>query len=90
MTVFVVAYDLNSPGQRYKPLINELQRIDSFWAQQSLWFVDVPQTQIQLRNVLQSYLDTNDTLWVQHVRSGDWASTNMTALAIWLQARGIA
>lgn len=88
MAVFSVAYDLNRPGQRYPELIAELNRIDSFHAQKSLWLVDVPQTRFQLRNALQTYLDTNDKLWVQRVWSGDWASTNMIGAATWLAARG--
>lgn len=89
MTVYLIAYDLNSPGQLHGAMIDELRSVDSFHAQKSFWFVDVPQTARQLRNALQTYLDGNDTLFVQVVVSGCWASTNMDAAAKWLAARGV-
>ncbi len=89
MAVFVVAYDLNKPRQNYEALLAELRRIDSFHAQKSLWFVDVPQTRFQLRNALATYLDSNDTLWVHRIFAGQWASWEMPGAAAWLAAHGV-
>ncbi|MDZ4775622.1 MAG: hypothetical protein SGJ23_02430 [Alphaproteobacteria bacterium] len=80
MTIFVVGYDLNSPGQDYVSLIAELRRVKGAKLLESTWIVDVNQTASQLRAALKTYGDSNDGYIVFEVTPfADWAVQNVSA-----------
>ena len=89
MAVFIVAYDLNTPGKTYSELIAEIKKLQNCKPQKSLWFVEWSGTRTALRDKLGAHIDSNDTLLVSQVFKQCWASSNMAACAGWLEARGL-
>jgi hypothetical protein len=73
MSVYVVSYDLNKHGQNYSCLTEKLNGYPVHWhAQGSVWFIDTAQSAAEVRDHLQSCLDTNDKLIVARL-SGEAA-----------------
>lgn len=60
-----ISYDLNSPGQRYEAVIEEIKSIGG-WAnvQKSLWYVSSDLTAKQVVDRIWSKMDRNDSLIV--------------------------
>lgn len=89
MPVHIVNYDLNAPGQNYKNLIEELQRVGAIRYQKSAWLIDNSQSAAQLRDAIMTYLDENDNVFVAEIApDADWAAYNLTrASGLWLKAR---
>ena len=88
MALYAVTYDLNSPGQNYPKLIDQLRSVDHFHAQKSMWLINVNQTVYEVRNALGSLLDANDKLFVAHIIKGSFALQNMADASKWIEARG--
>lgn len=88
MSVFIVTYDLKKIGQNYTCITGKLEALKAFHAQGSVWFVNSNGTVAAIRNHLQPCLDANDILFVGLITKGNWASTNMTALATWMANNG--
>lgn len=89
MAVFIVSYDLLSPGQNYTALVNTLSRYDSFRAQQSTWLVNASTTSYGLRQTLGRLMDRNDKLIVSRMFTKQWATGNMPEAERWLRQRGL-
>ncbi len=87
MPVFVIAYDLRSPGKDYTSLISAIQAAPWCHAQGSVWFVEHPGPASVIRNILMGQMDANDVLFVDRV-SDAWAGKSMAACGKWLNARG--
>jgi len=65
MTAYIVSYDLNTQGQKYKCLTDKLEAYGTYWhAQGSVWIIISSQTATQVRDNLKSCLDSNDELFV--------------------------
>ena len=77
MKLFLVSYDLDSPGQDYGPLTKELGRLGKRITL-SDWVVEVAtRSAAQLRDVLRTYIDANDRLAVIELPVGlQWATYN--------------
>ncbi|MCG9699660.1 CRISPR-associated protein Cas2 [Vibrio natriegens] len=60
-----ISYDLNSPGQNYDNVIEEIKSLGS-WAkvQKSFWYVNSTLTASQARARVWAKMDTNDSLIV--------------------------
>lgn len=60
-----ISYDLNSPGQDYSPVIDEIKSLGS-WAKihKSYWYVNSPLSAEQAAKRVWSKMDTNDSLMV--------------------------
>ncbi len=65
MANLFISYDLNSPGQDYATIIEEIKSLGS-WAkvQKSLWYVQSTLTATQAKDRLTPHIDTNDSLIV--------------------------
>lgn len=75
---FLISYDLDKPGQNYEQLIIRLKAHGAVRVLFSQWVLSTTWTAEQLRNDLQSYLDSNDRLLVVEI-SGQWAYANIMA-----------
>jgi hypothetical protein len=65
MNTYIIAYDLNRPGQDYSTLIDAIKRLGSWWHYlDSAWILTSNRTATQIRDYLIPYLDTNDELIV--------------------------
>ncbi|MFF8326083.1 hypothetical protein ACH49M_12680 [Rhodococcus qingshengii] len=87
MATKLIAYDLNSPGQKYDDLIAAIKDLGAWWHHlDSTWLVKTTLTTSELRDVLQKHLDAGDELLVVDV-SGDsrsWRGFNDSA-SKWLK-----
>lgn len=61
----IISYDLNSPGQDYDKIFDEIKSLGS-WAkvQKSFWYVKSSLTSAEARDRLDSVIDSNDSLIV--------------------------
>lgn len=65
MTAYIVTYDLNQHGQNYNCIIKKLEAYGTHWhIQGSVWIVVSNQSAAQIRDNLNSCLDSNDELFV--------------------------
>lgn len=79
VATLLVAYDLNSPGQKYDKLIAALKEYGTWWHHlESTWLVKTTNSLKEVHDDLRQYLDDNDELLVIDV-SGDprsWSGFN--------------
>ncbi len=74
MAVFRVGYDLKKPGQNYPELITALSKVGRRILK-SDWIVDVDQTAVQLRDAVQSHIDSGDDVVVTEITiDAQWAT----------------
>lgn len=89
MKVYSVSYDLNSPGQKYENLYQELKNSNSWWHYlDSIWLIRTHETASQLSERIRKHLDNNDSLLVIRVtneyagwlpqKAWDWINQNVT------------
>ncbi|WP_147273285.1 hypothetical protein [Paracoccus lutimaris] len=88
MPIYLVAYDLNNPGQNYERITQTLKGFAHCHAQGSVWFVEAKGPTTALRDALAAVLDANDKLFVDEV-SGAWAGKSMPVCGKWLNDRGL-
>lgn len=68
MSVYCVSYDLNTPGQEYNDLNEELKNSQSWWHfLTSTWLIYTSESSQQLSDRLRAHLDDNDNLMVIRV-----------------------
>lgn len=79
--LFLINYDLCSPGQNYTDLVNAIQSYGS-WARisGSCWVIQTNKTAVEIRNHLMEFIDQNDSLFVCDFNK--WASWNITPEAL--------
>lgn len=70
----LISYDLNSPGQNYEKVIEEIQSLGN-WAkvQKSFWYVNSNLTASQAAERIWAKMDKNDSLFVVDSASNDAA-----------------
>lgn len=88
MPVYLIAYDLNRPGQKHDNLVEQLKDFSHCHAQGSVWFVEAKGPATALRDALAPFFDANDALFVDEI-SGSWAGHGMRVCGKWLNDRGI-
>ena len=76
MNRYLIAYDLDKPGQDYTLLIKRLNEHGATRLQYSLWALRTTWTAPQLRNDLKAYIDGNDMLLVAGL-NGETAWTSL-------------
>lgn len=81
--MYLITYDLNSPGQNYEALYNAIKEL-GHWrhALQNTWFVESNYSAGQIRDHLKKVVDSGDAIFVCEIK-GDWAAYGVTA-ASWL------
>jgi hypothetical protein len=87
MSVLLVSYDLNRPGQNYTGLYKELERWTRCRALESTWFLDTPDDPAAVRNALYKHIDTGDQLYVFRLRK-HWAAHKQDGCTEWLKDTG--
>ena len=76
MNLYVVSYDLVSPGKNYESLFSELVRLGGSRVLLSQWLVRSAFTSVQLRDHLRRFMDDNDRILV-NVMDQNWAGYNL-------------
>lgn len=75
MALHAVSYDLHNV-KNYDPLWDALKKSGGARILESLWLISVPQTSVQLKDALKTYVDGDDSIVVIELNpSSDWAST---------------
>ena len=87
MATYMIGYDLNSPGQDYRPLLEAIKALGAWWNHlDSTWIVRHPGPATAIRDALQRHLDANDELLVVRLAGeGAWKGFNDKGSA-WLKA----
>lgn len=78
--IYMISYDLNSPGQNYDKLISEIKTYNG-WCKvlKSLWFVYSDKTAADICNHLHQFVDQNDHIFVNELTTNrqGWLSQNV-------------
>ena len=83
--LYLILYDLNSPGQDYVDLYEQIKSYGIWWHHlDSTWIIKTKKTAAEIRDHLSKYIDDNDELLV--VRFGSsWAGHGLEKRAYdWL------
>ncbi|MER9450114.1 CRISPR-associated protein Cas2 [Mesorhizobium sp. M0254] len=83
MAIYIVTYDLNTPGKDYKDLLIAIRKYTHCHALKSAFFVDSAQTAQQIRDTLMKLIDGNDSLYVMRL-TGEWGSNRQMPCTAWL------
>lgn len=76
MNLYLINYDLHTPGKDYSALIDAIKSYGS-WAKicESCWAIKANSICADIRSYLKKYIDTNDRLFV--CAFSNWASYNL-------------
>lgn len=83
MAVYIVTYDLNAPGQDYRPLIAAIEKFTHCKALKSAYFIDSSQEPAQIRDALMKLVDSNDMLFVMELKKS-WGANRHSTATHWL------
>lgn len=84
--LYMICYDLNTPGQDYTKLHDKIKSFGTWWHHlDSTWIVKSKKLASEIRDDLDGFIDTNDELLV--VKFGDsWAGKGLEKRAYdWLK-----
>jgi hypothetical protein len=87
MSVYVISYDLNRPGQNYDDLFDAIKASGTDWwhCLTSTWLLVSNQSALQVANALWAHMDRNDKLLVNPITHGSaYAGFDGDCLA-WIQ-----
>jgi CRISPR/Cas system-associated endoribonuclease Cas2 len=84
MSVLLVGYDLDAPGQDYKPLWAALRRYTHHHALDSTWFLDTTKSASDVRDELKKLVDKNDQVFAFKLRK-NWAAARTDEGTAWLK-----
>lgn len=87
MSVLLVSYDLNSPGQDYDPVWAALRKYTHCHALESTWFLDTTKSPSEVRDQLCALVDKNDQIFVFRLRK-HWAACRSDPGTKWLKDAG--
>lgn len=78
MAVYIITYDLHTPGQKYECLTEKIEAYGYYWhTQQSVWVIKTDSSADAIRDNLSTCLDSNDKLFVAKLASeAAWAGLN--------------
>jgi hypothetical protein len=90
MTVFIITYDLNRPGQNYPDLMAELKKLEAHRALESFWLINLNNSAKEVVDHFKQFIDNNDAIWVSELVKGyhfvnaksgtkEWLSNNPPA-----------
>lgn len=86
MSVYLISYDLNKPGQDYSSLYEAIKNLGAWWHYlDSTWLVDTSLTSSQISNHLNSIIDKNDCLLIIRV-TNDYAGWLPEKAWAWLRS----
>jgi len=84
MSVYMVTYDLDAPGQDYGPLIKEIQAYTHCKCLKSAFFIDTAEDASTICTKLRKFIDQNDTLFVMELKK-HWSCNRKTDCTAWLK-----
>lgn len=84
MAVLLVGYDLRKQGRDYKRLIELIQTYTHCHALGSMWFIDTNKKPGEVRDHLDTALDSNDQLYVIRLHH-HWGASQKDECTDWLQ-----
>lgn len=87
MAVYALTYDLHKPDQDYEDLIQAIKSLGGYSHRfDSFWLVETSSTATEIRDNLQKYLDSNDSLFVIKTIK-HWSSWNLAEGGVdWLKS----
>ena len=89
MTIYLVSYDLNKPGQDYSAIIGAISRnYDHCQVLMSQWLISTDQTATEVYNNLIKYVDNTDGLLVTEVTDNSASYMNAEAIS-WAHHHGL-
>lgn len=79
MKLYMIGYDLNTPGQDYKDLIKKIKELaHGYWHHlDSTWLIRSELSAAQIRDQLTPHVDANDEILVNGLILGDWATVGI-------------
>lgn len=86
LLVYTISYDLNRPGKDYPNLYETIKALGS-WCHpvDSTWYVDTMRTAVQVRDALQSVVDSTDQILVSSASApGAWTGLD-DEVSAWLK-----
>ncbi|WP_420403575.1 CRISPR-associated endonuclease Cas2 [Nisaea sp.] len=88
MTDFLVSYDLRneSGSQDYKPLWDELKRLNAHRVQESVWLVNLNNTAKEVTEHFKAYMDGDDRILVCEFTRKHYFFNAMSGTNNWLTA----
>lgn len=84
MGVYIVTYDLNSPGKDYAPLLAAIRKYTNCHALKSAFFIDTASTAEDVATKLLPLIDSNDSLYVLPLKK-TWAANRKMTCTTWLK-----
>lgn len=84
MSVYMVTYDLNTPGQNYTSLIKAIENYTHCKALKSAYFIDSGDSAATIRDNLMKHIDSNDMLFVIEQKK-HWGANRHSSATDWLQ-----
>jgi hypothetical protein len=82
VAVYMVTYDLRTPGKDYAPVHEYLKQFAYCKDLESFWLIDTKLSTANVRDGLKQHVDANDKVFVARLHR-DWASLNY-ACTEWL------
>lgn len=86
MAVYIVTYDLNTPGQDYGPLIEAIKQYTHCKCLKSAFFIDTTEDTATVIGKLKKLIDDNDALYVMELRK-HWHANKKMPCTMWLKDR---
>lgn len=85
--VYVVTYDLITPGKNYDTVINKIKSFGPCaHALKSAFFVDSEYSEVQMRDALRTVMDINDVFFITKLTSS-WQGYLPPEIIAWVAAR---
>ena len=78
MAVYLISYDLDKPGQDYPRLVKELELLGAVRVLYSEWIFRSTSSPVEIRDWLQSFIDSNDMLLVVALSEAAWTGLMVT------------
>lgn len=89
MALYLIAYDLHTPGQKYQKLIERIKQIcNNCWSKplESTFIISHSGPADKIHKELNSLLDGNDSILVIKVDNADWQGWVDKDAAAWLNS----
>lgn len=87
MTVYLVTYQLNAPGQEYDDLYEAIEVYDHINPINTIYFISTDDGAVDVKNDLKQYMDSNDDLIVVEIKQ-HWGMTGVsTEEGDWIRDR---
>lgn len=76
--VYIISYDLKTPGRNYNSLFEAVKAYGLWWHQTgSVWIIVSSDSATNIRNNLIKHIDQNDQLFVAALK-GEWAGVGFS------------